>query len=150
MHATAQRTLTTPREPTWWIVAASLLTILVAPTAHAQQPAAQQARAQTIQRLCGSATELTQGPEIDEARRIWQRFTPHLNQDKGHRIHVAIVPSNEINAHTNWLNMQELLLCIPSVMTRFMGADGAFVFVLAHEVWHAIDDSCKHAEGREA
>ncbi len=126
---------------------ASLLSLGSSVSSAAQGAQAQQGREQLVQRFCG-ASELTSGPEVDAIRRIKGRFGPIVARDKGHRIFVAMIPSNEINAYHQPMNMRDSVICVPSVMAHFMGGDGELAFILGHEVGHAMDDICKTAEGR--
>ena len=113
--------------------------------AFAQLP---QTRAQLVQRFC-RASEVTIGPELEEVRRIQGRLGATLQGHmSGHRVHVAVVNSNEINAHHIPLSMSESVICLPASLAHFMGSDGELAFVIAHELGHAMDDTCKTPDGR--
>jgi len=120
----------------WWGTSAS---------AQIAQP--QLTRAQIVARVC-RAPELAGGPAVDAIRRIEQRFGPVVNQVQGHRIHVAVVDSDVINAWNQNFSMSESLICVPRVMASFMSAEGELAFIFAHEIGHALDDPCKTASGR--
>lgn len=105
-------------------------------------------RTEIIEHFC-RAPEVTNGPEIDRIKSIEARLGPVVGRLHGPRIHVAVIESEEINAHTITLNPSESLICIPIGIIRFMGeSEGEMAFVFAHETGHALDRACKSSEGR--
>jgi len=101
-----------------------------------------------IQYFC-HAPEVTSGPEYQRMVSIQQRLTPILERAQGHEIHFAAVESSVINAWENNLTGNAALICIPTAMVRFMGdSEGEMAFIYAHEIGHALDDTCKSNAGR--
>jgi predicted Zn-dependent protease len=106
-------------------------------------------RAEIVQHWC-HAVEVTNGPYVDRIKGIEARLSPIVNRLHGPRIHVAVVDSDVINAWEKDLGPQESLICVPVSMIRFMGdGEGEMAFIFAHETGHALDRTCKSAEGRE-
>jgi predicted Zn-dependent protease len=80
---------------------------------------------------------------------IRQRLAPVLARVPEHEVHLAVVDSNVINASTHYLTARSALICIPTGIVRFMGdSEGEMAFVYAHELGHAIDDTCESDSGR--
>jgi len=105
-------------------------------------------RAEAIEHYC-HAPEVTSGPEFDRMVSIRQRLAPILARVPGYEIHLAVVDSNVINASTNFLSSRSSLICIPTGIVRFMGdSQGEMAFVYAHELGHALDNTCKSNVGR--
>ncbi len=105
-------------------------------------------RAETIDHYC-HASEITSGPEFDRIESIRQRLAPVLARVRGHEIHFAVVDSAVINAWHVPFNGNVSLICIPTGIVRFMGdSEGEMAFIYAHEIGHALDDTCKSGAGR--
>lgn len=101
-----------------------------------------------IQYFC-HAPQLTSGPEFDRILAIHRRLLPVLQRAPGHEIHFAVVDSNIVNAWENNLAGNAALICIPTGMVRNMGdSEGEMAFIYAHEIGHALDDTCKSNAGR--
>ncbi len=105
-------------------------------------------RAEIVEHFC-HAPEVTSGPEFERMVSIRQRLAPILVRVPGYEIHVAVVGSNVINAWENNLNPRVALICVPTTFVRFMGdGEGEMAFIYAHELGHALDDTCKSDSGR--
>lgn len=105
-------------------------------------------RAETVEHFC-HAPEVTSGPEFERIASIRQRLAPILARVPGYQIHVAVVDSNTINAWENNLTPRIALICVPTSFVRFMGdGEGEMAFIYAHELGHALDDTCKSDSGR--
>jgi predicted Zn-dependent protease len=105
-------------------------------------------RAEVIDHFC-HAHEVTSGPEFERIASIRERLAPILARVPGYEINVAVVDSNIINASTFPLGQRAALICIPTAIVRFMGdGEGEMAFVFAHELGHALDDTCKSNAGR--
>lgn len=105
-------------------------------------------RAEIIVHYC-HAPEVTSGPEFERIASIRERLAPILARVPGYEINVAVVDSDVINASTIPLGQRSALICIPTGIVRFMGdSEGEMAFIYAHEVGHALDDTCKSAAGR--
>jgi predicted Zn-dependent protease len=105
-------------------------------------------RAETVEHFC-HAPEVTNGPEFDRMVSIRQRLAPVLARVPGYQIHLAVVESNTINAWENDLAPHIALICVPTAFVRFMGdSEGEMAFFYAHEIGHALDDTCKSDSGR--
>jgi Zn-dependent protease with chaperone function len=105
-------------------------------------------RAEIVENYC-RAPEVTSGPEFERMASIHQRLAPILARVPGYQIHVAVVDSNIINAWENNLNSHVGLICVPTAFVRFMGtSEGEMAFFYAHEIGHALDDTCKSDSGR--
>jgi len=115
------------------------------------EPLAQQqtAEQQILQRTC-RGTEIKNGPEFDEIRRIMQRLAPVVNQDQQHRVYIALTNNNEINSWATNFSMTNSLICVPLAMVHFMSDEGELAFIIAHEIGHTVDDACKTQGGRVA
>ena len=86
---------------------------------------------------------------MDAVRRIDGRLGATLKGHmSGHRVLLAVVNRNEINAHTISVSTSQSVICLPATMAHFMGSDGELAFVIAHELGHAVDDTCKSPDGR--
>jgi predicted Zn-dependent protease len=108
----------------------------------------QHTRAEIIHQYC-HAPEVTSGPEFERMESISQRLAPILARVPGYDIHLVVVESNEINSWTIPFGQQSALICIPTALVRFMGeAEGEMAFAYAHELGHALDNTCKSATGR--
>jgi Zn-dependent protease with chaperone function len=112
-------------------------------------------RARLVQQYCG-APEILSGPEAEARSRILNRFDPILigiesKTGSEKDVLVALVDSDEINAHTYKLSTNQSVICLPVGIARFMSdAEGEFAFIIGHEFGHAYDDQCKTQEGRIA
>lgn len=105
---------------------------------------------QIIEKVC-KAPEITSGPELDEMKQVEHKLGAVINQDHQHRIYIATVDSNVINAWATNFNMTDSLVCVPVAMVHFMGdAEGELAFILSHEIGHTLDDQCKTEQGRLA
>lgn len=105
-------------------------------------------RAEVIDHYC-HAPEVTSGPEFERMETIRQRLAPILARVPGYEIHLAVVDSNVINAWENNLSPRSALICVSTALVRFMGdSEGEMAFTYAHELGHALDDTCKSDSGR--
>jgi Zn-dependent protease with chaperone function len=106
------------------------------------------ARERIVHAFC-RGTEITSGPTHDEMTRIRQKLQPAMAGDMQHRIYIALVTGNAINAWDKNLGPNQSLVCVPESIVQFMGdAEGELAFIVAHEVGHAVDDACKTPAGR--
>ena len=132
-----------------------LFALLLASTTFAQvatpaQPQQQLSQEQIIERVC-KGPEIKSGAEYDKLTRVLHRLSVIVNQDTQHHSYVALANSDVINAWAVNANMATSLVCVPVAMVRFMGdGDGELAFIVAHEIGHTVDDTCKTAEGRLA
>ena len=114
------------------------------------QPQQQLTHEQIIERVC-RGPEIKSGPEYDKLTRVLHKLSVVVNQDTQHHSYVALANSDVINAWAVNGNMTTSLVCVPVAMVRFMGdGDGELAFIIAHEIGHTVDDTCKTAEGRLA
>ena len=105
---------------------------------------------QIIEKVC-KAPEITSGVEFDEMRHVEQKLGGVVNQDHQHRVYIALVNSNVINAWATNFSMNQSMICMPVAMVHFMGdAEGELAFILSHEIGHTVDDQCKTEQGRLA
>lgn len=131
-------------------VALVCLTLLSVSAAFAQLAQVKLSKEQVIQQVC-RASEITSGPEFDEMRRVEQKIGTVVNQDRQHRVYVALVSSPVINAWATNFSMTNSMICVPIAMVHFMGdAEGELAFILSHEIGHTVDDQCKTQAGRLA
>jgi predicted Zn-dependent protease len=130
-----------------------VLFLLQAALAQFPAPAQQQqtlTQQQIIERVC-KGPEIKTGPEYDKLTRVLQKLSAVVNQDTQHHSYVALANSDVINAWAVNANMTVSLVCVPVAMVRFMGdGDGELAFIIAHEIGHTVDDTCKTSEGRLA
>ena len=133
------------------IIAALVFLTCISAFAQVQTPAERQAaKEQLIQQVC-RGPQITSGPEVNEVHQIMLKLAPILDQDKQHRVYIAVANNNEINAWATNFNMTDSLICVPVAMVHFMGnAEGELSFIIAHEIGHTVDDVCKTQEGRVA
>jgi Zn-dependent protease with chaperone function len=95
------------------------------------------------------APEVTSGPEFERMASIRQRLAPIVARVPGYEIHTAVVDSAVVNASTIPLGQHSALICISTAIVKFMGdGEGEMAFVYAHELGHALDDTCKSISGR--
>jgi predicted Zn-dependent protease len=105
-------------------------------------------RQDVIMRVC-HASEVDEGPEFDKLSHIQQMLGVGNDQKASHHIHLVLVDSDSINAWESNLTPADSLVCIPTGIVEFMGkSEGELAFVIAHEIGHALDDTCKTAVGR--
>lgn len=121
-------------------IAASLLTILVAPALAHSRPLLPDVM---VQQFC-HAPQITSGAEFDAITVIALR----LADDNPH-LHFAVVNSSVVNAEDVNLTADVSLICVPIALVRFMGdREGELAFILGHEIGHATDKRCKTLKGR--
>src|SRR5437762_2637682 len=102
---------------------AGMFVLTCAASVAGQETDSRTTRAQLVMRAC-NASERVDGPEVDEVRRIDSRLGVTLKTAgllTGHRIHVAVLNSEEFNAHHAPLSVTESMLCIPAAMAHYMG-----------------------------
>src|SRR5579864_198329 len=97
--------------PVWAVLACCC----VFPTSAQTSRGRDIARARLVQRYC-HASEIFAGGAADERARILDRFDPLLmKMDSAmgeQEVIVALVDSNEINAHTQFLSPSRSLICL--------------------------------------
>jgi predicted Zn-dependent protease len=124
---------------------ASLL-LLLAPLSSLAQTALRPE--QRVRKSC-RASEITGGPEWEKLRRVQQRLESAVDHNRARHIYIALIDSREINAWDHNFGMTESLICIPISLVHFIGeSEGELAFFMAHEMGHALDDTCKTANGR--
>jgi Zn-dependent protease with chaperone function len=109
---------------------------------------ARHTRAEAIEHFC-HAPEVTSGPEFERMASIRERLEPVVAQAQSYKVDLAVVDSTELNAWANNLTSRFALICVPTAFVRFMGSsEGEMAFFYAHEIGHALDDTCKSDSGR--
>ena len=130
-----------------WIILAGTCCIAFS---QVSRPTSKPSKEQVIEKVC-KAPEISSGAEFDELRRVEQKLGAVISQDRQHRVYIALVNSDVINAWATNFNMTDSLICIPVAMVHFMGdAEGELAFILSHEIGHTVDDQCKTEQGRLA
>jgi len=105
-------------------------------------------RQESIEQIC-HAKEIASGPEREQLHQIITRIRPVVNRVKGHHIQTHLVDSKVINAWHVHVTQSESVICIPIAMSHFEGdAEAELAFTIAHEVGHALDNTCKSSTGR--
>src|SRR5689334_15303206 len=113
-----------------------------------QQP--QPTKQQIIQQVC-RGSEITSGPEFDTFHKAVEQIGHVISQDHQHLTYIALANNNEINAWATNFDMTHSMICVPVAMVHFMGdAEGELAFIIAHEIGHTVDDTCKTQAGRVA
>ena len=122
--------------------------LLLAPLLSLAQAALRPGHEQRIRKSC-RAVEVTSGPEFENVHRIQRRLESVVHHDRPRHIYIAVIDSKDINAWDHNFGMNESMICIPTAFVHFMGdAEGEMAFFVAHEMGHALDDTCKTANGR--
>jgi predicted Zn-dependent protease len=105
-------------------------------------------RSEAIEHFC-HAPEVSSGPEYERMVSIRQHLAPVMEQVQGHQIDLAVVDSEVFNAWANFPTKRLTLICVPTAFGRLMGdGEGEMAFFYAHEIGHALDDTCKSDSGR--
>ena len=101
-------------------------------------------RPEAVAQLC-RAPENT-GNEAVMVRVIDARLHPYANGSR--RIHLAVVDNGEFEYH-DAANFG--LICVPKAAVNFFAdAEGELAFLIANEVGHLLDDTCRTAAGRRS